>query len=39
MARVTMEDAQMRVTDYLSLLKIEGEWKVVNKIFSRTEGS
>jgi hypothetical protein len=34
-ARVEVEDALMRVTDYLSLLKIEGDWKVVNKIFGR----
>lgn len=24
-----------RITDYLSLLKREGEWKIVNKIFTR----
>lgn len=32
-ARVVLDYPNALFTDYLSLLKIEGEWKVVNKIF------
>lgn len=34
-ARVDLGYAEMHITDYLSLLKIDGEWKIVNKIFTR----
>lgn len=35
MARVDLGYADIHITDYLSLLKIDGEWKIVNKIFTR----
>lgn len=34
-ARVDLGYADIHITDYLSLLKIDGEWKIVNKIFTR----
>jgi hypothetical protein len=36
-ARVTLEDdyAGYRYTDYLTLLRVEGEWRIVNKTFFR----
>lgn len=34
-AKITIETATMRITDYLSMLKVDGEWKIVNKIFTR----
>lgn len=34
-ARVDLGYADTHITDYLSLLKIDGEWKIVNKIFTR----
>lgn len=32
-AKVVLDYPQMRFTDYMSLLKIDGEWKIVNKTF------
>jgi hypothetical protein len=32
-AKVTLDYPQVRYSDYLSLLKIDGTWKVVNKTF------
>ena len=32
-ARIVLDYPSATLTDYLSLLKINGEWKVVNKIF------
>lgn len=32
-AKVVLDYPQARFTDYMSLLKIEGEWKIVNKTF------
>jgi hypothetical protein len=34
-AKVVLDHPDVILTDYLSLLKIGGEWKVVNKIFTR----
>lgn len=31
-AKIVFDYPKMRITDYLLLLKIEGEWKIVNKI-------
>jgi hypothetical protein len=31
--KVALDYPSVKYTDYLSLLKIEGEWKIVNKIF------
>ncbi|HZI20265.1 MAG TPA: nuclear transport factor 2 family protein [Pyrinomonadaceae bacterium] len=32
-AKVVLEYPQVTFTDYMSLLKIEGEWRIVNKTF------
>jgi Putative lumazine-binding len=32
-AKIILDYPQARLTDYMSLLKINGEWKIVNKIF------
>lgn len=32
-AKVVLDYPQMRFTDYMSLLKIDGQWKIVNKTF------
>jgi hypothetical protein len=32
-AKVVLEYPQVTFTDYMSLLKIDGEWKIVNKTF------
>jgi hypothetical protein len=32
-AKVILDYPNMRFVDYLSLLKINGEWKIINKIF------
>ena len=32
-AKVVLDYPQARFTDYMSLLKIDGEWKIVNKTF------
>jgi len=34
MAKVELDYPDAHIVDYLSLLKIDGEWKVVNKIFT-----
>ncbi|MBX3563133.1 MAG: nuclear transport factor 2 family protein [Sphingomonas sp.] len=33
MAKVVLEYPAVTFTDYLSLLRIDGEWKIINKIF------
>jgi hypothetical protein len=35
-AKLELERPDMLVTDYMSLLRIDGKWVIVNKIFSRT---
>jgi hypothetical protein len=32
-AKVVLDYPQVRFTDYMSMLKIDGEWKIVNKTF------
>lgn len=32
-AKIVLDYPQVRFTDYMSLLKINGEWKIVNKTF------
>ena len=32
-AKLTLEYPEVTFTDYLSLLKVDGEWKIVNKTF------
>ena len=34
-AKLVLDYPNARLTDYMSLLKIDGEWKIVNKIFTR----
>jgi hypothetical protein len=34
-ARLELERPDMMITDYMSLLKVDGQWVIVNKIFSR----
>lgn len=34
-AKIKIETAQAILYDYMNLLKINGEWKIVSKIFSR----
>jgi hypothetical protein len=34
-ARLELEYPQQKITDYMSLVKYGGEWRIVNKIFSR----
>jgi protease I len=34
-AKLELERPDMLVTDYMSLLRIDGQWVIVNKIFSR----
>ena len=34
-AKVVLDYPDVILTDYMSLLKIDGEWKIVNKIFTR----
>ena len=36
-AKLEQRRPAMLVTDYMSLLKVDGRWVVVNKIFSRTK--
>ena len=38
-AKLRLTQPNMVLTDYMSLLKINGEWKIVNKIFDRRTGS
>ena len=33
MAKIVLHYPQVKYTDYMSLLKIDGEWKIVNKTF------
>lgn len=33
-AKIILDHPNARLTDYMSLLKINGEWKIVNKIFT-----
>lgn len=33
MAKVVLDYPQVKFTDYMSLLKIDGEWRIVNKTF------
>ena len=35
MARLELEYPNQKLTDYMSLVKYGGEWRIVNKIFSR----
>jgi len=34
-ARLEIEYADFMFVDYMSLLKVEGEWKIVSKVFTR----
>ena len=34
-AKLVLDYPDAKLTDYMSLLKIDGEWKIVNKIFTR----
>ncbi len=34
MAKLVLDYPEVKFTDYMSLLKVDGEWKIVNKIFS-----
>ena len=34
-ARIELEYPRQKLTDYMSLVKYGGEWRIVNKIFSR----
>ena len=34
-ARLELEYPQQKITDYMSLVRYGGEWRIVNKIFSR----
>lgn len=36
-AQLTIEYPTFTFTDYMSLLRIEGAWKIVNKMFVKTE--
>ena len=38
-AKLKLTQPNAVLTDYMSLLKINGEWKIVNKIFDRQTGS
>jgi hypothetical protein len=33
MAKIVLDYPQVKFTDYMSLLKIDGEWKIINKTF------
>lgn len=33
-ARIVLDYPQATLTDYMSLLKVDGEWKIVNKVFN-----
>jgi len=35
MAKIELDYPSVRFIDYMQLLKIDGEWKIVNKIFNR----
>jgi hypothetical protein len=32
-AKVVLDYPQARITDYMSLLRVDGEWRIVNKTF------
>ncbi len=34
-AKVTLDYPTVKFTDYMTLLKIDGEWKIINKTFYR----
>lgn len=34
-AKIRIETAQVIMNDYMNLLKVNGEWKIVSKVFSR----
>jgi hypothetical protein len=34
-ARLELERPDVLLTDYMSLLKVDGRWQIVNKIFTR----
>ena len=34
-AKLELESPEATITDYMSLLKVDGEWTVVGKIFDR----
>jgi hypothetical protein len=34
-ARVELQRPESVITDYMSLLKVDGRWQIVNKIFTR----
>ena len=34
MAKVVLDYPSVKFTDYLSLVKADGEWRIVNKIFN-----
>jgi protease I len=36
-AKIKIETANVVMNDYMNLLKINGEWKIVSKIFSRND--
>ena len=36
-AKIKIESGNVIMNDYMNLLKINGEWKIVSKIFSRRE--
>lgn len=38
MARVTLAYPSGRFTDYFVLLKVDGEWKIANKVWTRNPG-
>jgi hypothetical protein len=35
MAKIELDYPDALLTDYMSLLKVDGEWKIVDKIFDR----
>jgi hypothetical protein len=37
-AKVELDYGHRRFVDFLSLLKIDGQWRIVNKVFYRAEG-
>jgi len=38
-AKLQLDYANSVITDYMSLLKVDGQWRIVNKIFDRKQGS
>jgi hypothetical protein len=38
MARVTLAHGQTTLTDYFVLLKVDGEWKIANKVYTVNPG-